>query len=100
MAEQKAQHPIAYQTNKDGVYVGTVKRQASPLEPGVFLIPGGAVLVAPPEIPAGQQAHWDGSAWSLQPIPPPPAQPEPMLASIPELKVEIPVDKKAKKQKD
>ena len=78
MAEQADQ--IAYQTNRDGIFVGVVKRQPSPLEPGVFLIPAGAVLVAPPKISEGEMAVWDGQAWSLKPIPP---QPKPKLEEPP-----------------
>jgi hypothetical protein len=60
---------IAYQTDENGIYIGIVIRQPSPLEPGVFLVPGGAVLTQPPEIPDGQQAVWDGAQWNLQNIP-------------------------------
>jgi hypothetical protein len=70
-------NPVAYQTNRNGVFVGVVNRQPSPKEPGVWLVPGGAVLVPPPSIPAGQQAVWAKGAWALQPIPPPPAPPSP-----------------------
>lgn len=70
-------NPVAYQTNRNGVFVGTVYRQPSPKEPGVWLVPGGAVLVPPPSIPEGQQACWVKGAWVLQPIPPPPAPPSP-----------------------
>lgn len=74
------QVPVAYQMNRQGVYVGTVPRQPSPMEPNVWWTPAGAVLVAPPTIPAGQQAVWVKGAWVLQSIPvptPPPLPPAP-----------------------
>ena len=63
--------PVAYQCDHNGFYVGTSPRQQSPLEPGVWLIPAGCVLVAPPAIPEGQRAFWNGTAWQLQAIPAP-----------------------------
>ena len=69
---------IVYQTRNDGSYVGPVEADESPLEPGVWIIPGGCVEVAPPEIPEGMMAVWQGDQWSLfavpsddQPPPPP-----------------------------
>lgn len=67
---------IVYQTNDEGVYVGPVEADESPLEPGVWLIPRGCVEVEPPPIPQGQMAVWSGGAWSVQPIPVPPSEPE------------------------
>jgi len=60
---------IVFQTDFSGRFIGPVEADESPLEPGVFLIPGGCVQIAPPEITAGHMAVWDGSAWSLQPLP-------------------------------
>ena len=54
-----------YQTNFQGLYVGPVIASESPLEPGVFLIPGGCVDVAPPEAPEGKVACWNGKRWQL-----------------------------------
>lgn len=54
-----------YQTNHLGLYVGAVTADESPLEPGVFLIPGGCVEVAPPEVPEGKAACWNGKRWQL-----------------------------------
>jgi len=54
-----------YQTNQLGLYVGTATADESPLEPGVFLIPGGCVEVAPPEAPEGKIQSWDGKRWTL-----------------------------------
>lgn len=54
-----------YQTDHLGLYVGPTTADESPLEPGVFLIPGGCVEVAPPETPQGKIQHWNGKRWQL-----------------------------------
>ncbi|WP_339531543.1 hypothetical protein [Pseudomonas mucidolens] len=54
-----------YQTNQLGLYVGTAEAEESPLEPGVFLIPGGCVETPPPEIPPNKGACWSNGEWSL-----------------------------------
>lgn len=54
-----------YQTNQLGLYIGTATAEESPLEPGVFLIPGGCVEVAPPNAPEGKIQHWNGKRWHL-----------------------------------
>lgn len=71
---------IAYQTDDNGRYVGTVLCDESPLEPGVFLVPRGAVDVAPPGAQEGWFAVWDGAVWRLEqePVEPEP-EPEPEL---------------------
>ncbi|MDR2305712.1 MAG: hypothetical protein LBE53_00695 [Paucimonas sp.] len=56
---------IVYQTDRQGLYVGPVHADLSPLESGVFLIPAGCVEAPPPEIPAHKAAHWNGQAWQL-----------------------------------
>lgn len=66
---------LVYQTDHNGVYVGTVEADPSPLEPGVWLIPGGAVKTAPPNLGEGERAQWTGSAWQV--IAPPEPEPEP-----------------------
>jgi hypothetical protein len=67
---------IAYQTSETGRYVGTVVCDESPLEPGVFLLPRGAVTVAPPSLSGREFAVWDGSAWLVD-VDPPEPEPEP-----------------------
>lgn len=55
-----------YQTNHLGLFVGPVEAEESPMEPGVFLIPGGCVLTPPPtDIPEFKAACWNGKAWQL-----------------------------------
>lgn len=61
-----------FQTDPNGWYVGAVQADESPLEPGVWHIPGGCVELAPPTtIPAGKQPQWTGSAWALNTPPAP-----------------------------
>ncbi|MHB1430383.1 MAG: hypothetical protein ACYCVW_17000 [Rhodocyclaceae bacterium] len=47
--------------------MGEFDADESPLEPGVFLIPGGGVALAPPAIGAEQAARWNGAAWEIVP---------------------------------
>lgn len=66
-----------YQTNEHGFLVGVTEADESPLEPGVWLIPRGAVEHPPPEPRAGQVPFWTGSAWEMrtppaESVPPPP----------------------------
>lgn len=56
---------IVYQTDELGIYVGQAFAEASPLEPGVWLIPACCVEQEPPTTPEGQAALWDGQAWQL-----------------------------------
>jgi hypothetical protein len=63
---------IVYQTGPDGRYVGPTEADESPLEPGVWLIPAGAVETPPPEAPEGHFARWTGMAWEVVPMPAPP----------------------------
>ncbi|MFJ4115886.1 hypothetical protein ACIPV9_05585 [Pseudomonas psychrophila] len=42
---------IVYQTDHLGIYTGKTVADRSPLEPDVWLIPGGCVEVAPPAVP-------------------------------------------------
>ncbi len=54
-----------YQTDANGVFVGTTEADECPLEPGVWLIPGGCVEQAPPAPGPNQVAHWNGEQWRL-----------------------------------
>ena len=54
-----------YQTDHQGMYTGETFADPCPLEPDVWLIPGGCVEIAPPTIPAHKAARWNGSAWAL-----------------------------------
>lgn len=61
---------IVFQTDHRGFYVGTTLADESPLEPGVFHIPGGCVETAPPEYSASESARWDGENWVIEQLPP------------------------------
>ena len=67
---------IVSQLDADGYFVTPTIAYESPLEEGVFLIPGGAVDVEPPVTPAGQRARWQ-NGWLFEVIPPPEPEPEP-----------------------
>jgi hypothetical protein len=55
-----------FQTDRAGLYVGDTIADESPLEPGVFLIPAGAVEKAPPKKWAdGKWPRWNGTKWEL-----------------------------------
>ncbi|MCK1791629.1 phage tail protein [Pseudomonas violetae] len=56
---------IVYQTDHLGIYVGETVADASPLEPGVWLIPARCVEAKPPVIPERKAALWDGERWQL-----------------------------------
>ena len=56
---------IVYQTDHLGIFTGETVADRSPLEPDVWLIPGGCVEVAPPEVPQHKAAFWNGKRWQL-----------------------------------
>ena len=64
------------QLDADGYFIGETVAQESPLEEGIHLIPRGAVDLAPPDIPEGKRARWDGDAsWVIEDIPAPDSAP-------------------------
>lgn len=56
---------LVYQTDHLGIFMGTVTADESPLEPSVYLIPGGCVETPPPAIPEHKAAWWNGQGWLL-----------------------------------
>ena len=67
---------IVYQTNADGLYVGASLADESPLEPGIYLIPGGCVTSAPPSPEEGKFVRLVNGLWTQEDIPQPdPAPP-------------------------
>ena len=66
-----------YQTDLNGVYVGTTTADQDPLDDTNWLIPAGCVQTAPPTITDSQLAKWDGSGWSVENIPVVEPDPEP-----------------------
>lgn len=79
---------IVYQTDVDGVYVGPVVADESPLEPGVYLIPAGCFEVAPPPLGNGQRARLVSSGWLVEtpqvaaPEPEPELEPEEQVPDV------------------
>ena len=64
------------QLDDEGVFVGPVVADESPLEPGVFLIPARAVDATPPTVPAGKLARWNGEKFIFENLPKPEVVPE------------------------
>jgi len=66
------------QLDENGYFVGTTTADESPLEKGVFLIPGGCVEVEIPALPAGTKAKFVSGEWVFEDIPVSPPEPEPV----------------------
>ena len=75
-----------YQLDQTGAYLGETIAHESPLEPGVYLIPGGCVETAPPETKESQIAVWDG-VWTLIDLPEPEKPKEPTAEELAAQKV-------------
>jgi hypothetical protein len=56
---------IVYQTDDQGFYIGETIADPDPLTPGRWLLPRGAIEVAPPKIIGAKRAQWDGFRWKL-----------------------------------
>ena len=65
-----------YLTDIDGVIVGITTADQDPMDASNTLIPAGCVETAPPSITDEQLARWDGSAWAVEDIPAPEADPD------------------------
>jgi|GEM_PF-1846761 len=59
------------QLDSAGYFAGFTTADESPLEPGVFLLPAGAIDAPAPAIQEGKRAKWDG-CWVIEEIPQPP----------------------------
>ncbi len=70
-----------YQTDLNGVYVGTTTADQDPLDSTNWLIPAGCVKTAPPTITDKQLAKWDGAKWAVENIPVVEPDPEPETLS-------------------
>lgn len=70
-----------YQTDLNGVFVGTTTADQDPLDSTNWLIPAGCVKTAPPTITDKQFAKWDGAKWSVETIPVVEPDPEPKTLS-------------------
>jgi hypothetical protein len=58
---------LVSQLDENNYFVGVTVADESPLEPGVFLIPGGAIDVDPPSIPKNKVARWN-NGWEFEEI--------------------------------
>jgi len=56
---------LIYNYDSRGVYVGASEADPSPLEPGKFLIPARATVIAPPQVEPGQVPRWNGVEWTV-----------------------------------
>lgn len=75
---------VVFQTNHELVLVGTSLAEESPLEPGVWMIPGGCVELEPPAIPPGHRARFSSGTWLIEATPLPAVEPSgPELAPTP-----------------
>lgn len=75
---------IVSQLDSHGYFVGPVEADPSPLEEGVFHIPGGAIDMPPPDVPEGKVALWQGSGWAFVNPPGPVEQENPPVAGVPQ----------------
>ncbi len=71
---------VVSQLDDSGIFIGATVADESPLDPGVFLIPAGAVDYPPPPIQDGHYAQWTGANFEILPVP----VPEPILSSVPD----------------
>lgn len=54
---------IAYQTDENGFFLGAIALNPNPRAEGEYLIPHGAVLVAPLSQKENTVQRWTGNAW-------------------------------------
>ena len=60
-------HKIVYQLDEAGYFIGETEADESPLEPGVYLVPGGCVENPPPKIKKeGQLQRFVNDRWKLE----------------------------------
>jgi hypothetical protein len=57
------------QLDAAGYFIGLTVADKSPLEPGVFLLPAGAIDQPAPTVPSGQRARWQSDGWVFEPVP-------------------------------
>lgn len=72
------------QLDASGKFVGVTFADESPLEPGIYLLPGGCVDAEEPAIPEGHFAIWNGATFDVLPIPVTEPEPEPEVTPDPE----------------
>lgn len=64
-------YKIVSQLSSDGYFIAPAIAHESPLEPGIYLLPRGAVDVAPPELAQDTRAMFTESGWQVEIIEPP-----------------------------
>ena len=82
---------IVSQLDTMGYLVGPAVADKSPLEDGVFLVPGGAVDFPPVHVPEGFKAKWNGTGFEMElinvptvePVEPVEPEPPPVLSCTP-----------------
>lgn len=71
----------AYQCDAQGALIGMTQVQEDPNEPGTFLLPPGATLVAPPNFdPSTSVPLWADGAWTVRLLPAAPSTSTPPAA--------------------
>lgn len=73
------------QLDATGVFVSAAVADLSPLEEGVWLLPGGCVDAAPPDVPAGKRARFVGGEFVLEDKPSASVAPLPTVSELREL---------------
>jgi len=73
---------LVLQLDTEGYFIGLAQAVASPLEPGVFRLPGGCIDAAAPVVAQGHRAKWNGGKFlmeltALEPTPGADPDPEP-----------------------
>lgn len=76
---------IVSQLDANGYFVGPTVADASPRNPQVWLLPGGAIDVPPPEIPPGKVALWQGTQWAFVNPPDPSQEEDPPVDGVPQV---------------
>jgi hypothetical protein len=81
---------IYHYNPETGKFTGQDVADESPLEPGVFLIPGYATDIEPPTCSDTEQVVFVDGAWEIQPLsePEPLPEPEPKLSDMELLRLE------------
>lgn len=76
---------IVSQLNFEGYFVGPVEADQSPREKGVYILPGGAIDIPPPQVPVGKAARWQGGQWVFVDPPVAPVQQDPSVDGVPQV---------------